>query len=205
MDRYFGRGEVVQLRGLDIDDQLEFQAAVRVVEDGPNRTVLYTPVGTPMRGRGRLVDRVLDPSVPIDLSPLKWQKTEFVGIYYPDSNYSVWVMWKMPERVFQCWYVNIESPIKRFDLGFVTTDLTLDVVVRPDLSWYWKDEDELKTLVDVGYYSGQLADEIRSGGLAAIDRLKAGQEPFSEQWQDWQPDPAWKVPEFPYEWEENSH
>ena len=42
------------------------------------------------------------------------------------------------------WYVNLQLPFRRTELGFETMDLVLDLIVDPDGSWRWKeDEDEL--------------------------------------------------------------
>jgi len=199
---YFLPGEVVMLRGIDQKDQVDFLCPNRVVEDSAERTVLYTAVGSPLKGRWNLMDRVLDPTMPINLSPKEWRDTDFISVSYPGEMYSIWAMWKMPERRFQCWYINIESPMKRTKNGFDTEDLTLDVVVRPDLSWYWKDEDDFEKLVNLGYYSEELAADIRQAGLDAISRLESGSEPFSEPWPDWFPDASWGVPEYPVSLEE---
>jgi hypothetical protein len=190
-------GEIVLLRGADHTGELDSLCHVRVVEDTADRTILYTAEGTPLRGRWNLMDRAFDSSVPIALSPRKWRTTDFISITYPGEMYSIWAMWKMPERKFQCWYVNIELPLKRTADGFDTGDLTLDVVVRPDLTWYWKDEEDFAKLTGFGYYSPDLAAEIRQAGLDAIARLESGLEPFNEPWQDWRPDVSWDLPELP--------
>jgi protein associated with RNAse G/E len=108
----------------------------------------------------------------------------------------------MPERQFQCWYVNIGKPLKRTAEGFETTDLALDVVIRPDFTWYWKDEDEFAKLIEMGYYSEEFAAEIRNVGLAAIEQLESRSTPFDESWPDWSPPSNWNVPEFRPSWVE---
>ncbi|MFE1383538.1 DUF402 domain-containing protein [Streptomyces sp. NPDC058740] len=46
-------------------------------------------------------------------------------------------------RQLRNWYVNFEHPTRRTEDGFDTFDLTVDLVVAPDLThWEWKDEDE---------------------------------------------------------------
>lgn len=190
-------GEIIQLTGVDLMGNTCFKSPVRVVEDSAERTVLYTAEGTPIRGRPNLIDRVLNPEIEIDMSPKKWRDTEFVSITYPNQMYSIWAMWKIPERKFQCWYVNIEIPQKRIITGFEVSDLELDVVVRPDLTWYWKDEAEFAQLTELGYFSTELAAEIRQAGLDAISQLESGLEPFNQPWPEWRPDENWTVPELP--------
>ncbi|MDG0867675.1 DUF402 domain-containing protein [Candidatus Lucifugimonas marina] len=197
MTEYFKTGEVVLLTGVDLMGNTCFKSPVRVVEDSVEQTVLYTAEGTPILGRPNLIDRVLNPKIGIDMSPKKWRDTEFVSITYPNQMYSIWAMWKMPERKFQCWYVNIEIPQKRTTTGFEVSDLELDVVVRPDLTWHWKDEDEFAQLTELGYFSAELAAEIRQAGLDAIALLESGLEPFNQSWSEWRPDENLGVPELP--------
>ena len=145
---YFEQGEVVILRGIDLSGEIEYICPVRVIEDSSQRTLLYTSVDTPLiRWQGRLVDRVTDPSVAIDLAPMKWTGTEFLSIHYPGKNYSIWAMWNMPEREFVCWYVNIEESFSRTHDGFDVTDWTLDIVIQPDLSWHWTIMSIYQTLI----------------------------------------------------------
>lgn len=200
MTEYFSAGQIVQLRGYDQIGETCLLVPVRVVEDSPRRTVLYTAEATPIRGRPNLMERILNPDTPVDMSPRKWQDTDFISITYPGDMYSIWAMWKIPELRFQCRYVNIEIPQKRTAVGFETRDLELDVVIRPDLTWYWKDEADYERLTELGYFSPELSNDIRQAGLGAITRLESREEQFNEPWPDWIPDPSWMVPEFPEEW-----
>ncbi|MER7833877.1 DUF402 domain-containing protein [Streptomyces sp. NPDC095602] len=46
-------------------------------------------------------------------------------------------------RRLRNWYVDFEHPTRHTEAGFDTLDLTVDLVVAPDLTrWEWKDEDE---------------------------------------------------------------
>lgn len=65
-------------------------------------------------------------------------------------------------------------------MGFETRDLELDVVIRPDLTWYWKDEADYERLTELGYFSPELSNDIRQAGLGAITRLESREEPFNE-------------------------
>jgi len=195
MANYFKPGEIVVIKGIDLGGKLASIVPSRIVEDSELRTVLYTCEGTPVIGWNPLLERIDDPGWQIDIKPKKWLHTDFVAIHYPDRMYSVWPMWKMPEGKFQCWYVNIEMPMKRTVEGFEITDLELDVVIRPDLTWYWKDEDEFARLIELGYFSEKLAAEIRQTGLDAVACLESRSEPFNEPWPEWHPDPEWVTPD----------
>ena len=100
------------------------------------------------------------------------------------------------------WYVNLEEPYRRTAHGFETMDLMLDVIVDPDRSWRWKDEDELETFVARGIFEGSLAEHVREEGLRVARRAERNEPPFSEPWPQWRPDPSWAMPELPAGWNE---
>lgn len=74
-----------------------------------------------------------------------WQETDLLLWKPPTSWFSV-NAFHVPEgdgRRLRNWYVNFEHPTRRTEAGFDTLDLTVDLVVAPDLTgWEWKDEDE---------------------------------------------------------------
>jgi hypothetical protein len=91
------------------------------------------------------------------------------------------------------WYVNFERPLRRTPVGVDTFDEKLDLIVRPDGSYAWKDEDELEQAAAAGLLD---ADAVR----AEASRVLA-EWPFPTGWEDWRPDPAWPVPRLPGGWE----
>jgi hypothetical protein len=98
--------------------------------------------------------------------------------------------------------VNLERPGRRWDDGSTTgvagvdiVDEDLDIVVSPDRSWQWKDEEEfLERLALPEHY--WVADEaaVRAEGERVIKEIEAGVFPFDGTWCDWQPPPAWAPP-----------
>jgi hypothetical protein len=115
--------------------------------------------------------------------------------------HAVWVSW-LPSGEHWGWYVNLQRPFRRTELGFETMDLVLDVIVDPDRSWRWKDENELETWLRRGVLEPELAEHIRAEGLEVARRAERDEAPFSEPWHEWRPDPAWELPELPYGWDE---
>jgi predicted RNA-binding protein associated with RNAse of E/G family len=79
-------------------------------------------------------------------------------------------------------------------------DMMLDVVVEPDLTWRWKDEDEFADLLDRGLVDAATGDRVRREGEAVIGRVEDRAAPFSEPWPGWRPDPAWCRPELRADW-----
>jgi hypothetical protein len=63
------------------------------------------------------------------------------------------------------------------------------VVVDPDGSWRWKDEDELADAV----YAGRV-DE--AAVRTEAERVLA-ERPWPTGWEDFRPDPTWPIPELP--------
>jgi len=76
-----------------------------------------------------------------------------------------------------------------------------NVVIDPDLSWRWKDEEELEEAVRLGLLTRQAADGIRAEGERVIARLEARNPPFCDGWERWRPDPAWPIPQLPVGWD----
>jgi predicted RNA-binding protein associated with RNAse of E/G family len=79
------------------------------------------------------------------------------------------------------WYVNFEHPTRRTPDGFDTFDLTVDLVVDPDLSRLtWKDEDEYAHVRRPGITSDtehQAIDDARAQVLAMVQERS---RPFAD-------------------------
>lgn len=80
-------------------------------------------------------------------------------------------------------------------------DHVLDVVIEPDLSWRWKDEEELAEAVGLGLVTPRAADAIRAEGERVIAQLEARRSPFCDGWEHWRPNPAWPIPKLPVGWD----
>jgi Protein of unknown function (DUF402) len=115
--------------------------------------------------------------------------------------HAVWVSW-LPGGEHWGWYVNLQEPFRRTPAGFVTMDLVLDVIVDPDRSWRWKDEDELETFIEHGVIDEHLAGRVRAEGLEVARRAELNEPPFSEPWASWRPGAGWTRPELPEGWDE---
>lgn len=94
------------------------------------------------------------------------------------------------------WYVNLEQPQLRTELGFDYEDELLDVWIpfrgEPELL----DEDELDLAVEHRYITPERAVEIRRKG----ERILA-EPPWPTGWEAWQPEPGWQVPDLPPGWD----
>lgn len=115
--------------------------------------------------------------------------------------HALWVSW-LDHGEHWGWYVNLQEPYRRTAKGFETMDLALDVVIDPDRTWHWKDEEELEAFVSEGVFDGVLAERIRDEGLLVAHRAERNEPPFSDPWPSWRPDPMWRMPELPEGWNE---
>lgn len=114
------------------------------------------------------------------------------------ADHSVWLFRDAEDR-FAHWYVNLEEHGVRWDDGEVAgvdvVDQDLDIVVDPDLSWRWKDEEEFveRLAFPDGYWVPDEA-AVRAEGLRVVRMIEAGEFPFDGTWRDFVPDPGWTVP-----------
>ncbi|MFY1633331.1 DUF402 domain-containing protein [Solwaraspora sp. WMMB335] len=120
--------------------------------------------------------------------------------------HSVW-WFRDDDGKFLNWYVNLEEPGVRWAddglTGIDVVDQDLDVIVRPDRSWAWKDEEEfVERLAFPQHYWVSDPAAVRAEGRRVIKLAEAGDFPFDGTWCDFQPDPAWTPPtELPSGWD----
>jgi predicted RNA-binding protein associated with RNAse of E/G family len=93
--------------------------------------------------------------------------------------------------------VNLEIPRGRTEHTTDRSDGALDVVVAPDCSWRWKDEDEADAAVAAGRITAADLTRLRAEGERVIALAEAGAFPFDGTWTDFRPDPDWPAPVLP--------
>ncbi len=115
------------------------------------------------------------------LVPTPWAVNRTVMWLWEDSRpYSVWMNWNLQTDAFAGWYVNIQVPI-RVRGGFVDTrDLGLDLVVRSDMTFAWKDEDEVALAHALGAFSDADVALISDAQGAVIEHVNSGLPPFDD-------------------------
>ena len=194
----------------------------RVVEDTPDRLVLYQPAWTPwprwVIDEGRYLPnsqvspsanlRVFFPDRPYDVT-LFFETSGEVPWFYDQlfDGEGMTPGWRERRRVseaidpvrlgddgrFRGWYVNLQSPFRRTAYGLDITDLALDIVVRPDRSWYWKDEDELQMALDAGACTPEFASHIRRAGEEVVGLIESRKTPFDDEWTSWRAPDGWAI------------
>lgn len=132
----------------------------------------------------------------------RWQGHGVLQLQRPGDLHAVWVFWTGPGREHAGWYVNLQEPFRRSSIGFDTQDLELDIVVEPDGSWRWKDDEQMESWVARGRWSSAEVAAIRAEGARVAADLEAGRRWWSDEWAAWEPDPAWTAPAIPEGWEQ---
>lgn len=171
-----------------------------VVRDDGDQVVLYIPLGTvaktavwdgpasgPIRGQA---DRNWE------LEDRLWDTYRILRLIRWGTGHSFELFWHEADDSFAGWYVNIQEPLRRSPVGFDTDDLVLDIWIEPDGSWAWKDADELREAVRLGRFTEDEARAIRAEGERVIE-----ERPWPTGWEEWRPDPSWRVPELPRGWD----
>jgi predicted RNA-binding protein associated with RNAse of E/G family len=173
----------------DVHDGRVWRAqACRIVEETPERLVLWIPAGAPAKvpaGGLRIPGGEWEL---VDTAPGRDQ----VCVARRGRAHSIYVFLH-EDGSLEHWYVNFERPLERTPLGVDTFDWKLDLIVLPDGTHRWKDEDELEQAAGLGLLD---ADEVRSEAQRVL-----AEWPFPTGWEDWRPDPAWPVPQLPEGWD----
>ncbi len=176
---------------------------VTVVADRPDRIMHYLAPGTRFLRRvlrdGSPVPRVIAVDELLErgscLQPAIWQGSHRLIVTQPDAAHAVYLRWRDPDWTFQGWYVNLQEPLQRTGEGFTTQDHFLDIVVDPDRSWHWKDEDELDLAIKFGRITPDEAKEIRREGESIVHDVGERRFPFDGSLNIWRPNPDWKIPD----------
>ena len=195
-------GENAILRGVGKKVLWAFPATV--VQDTSDLIVLYMPAG--VLGRNvthKPTTKELLSLTELNIVECTWQRTDVLMLIVPGEAFSTYIMWDTGTKNLDCWYVNLQEPIKRTSIGFDTMDNMLDVVISPDMSdWEWKDDDEFAEAQKIGFYSAETAREIWSEGEKAVRLITSERRSLYEEWEKWQANPKWEIPKLSPLWNE---
>jgi hypothetical protein len=193
--------------------RIGFARPVRVLSDDERGLLLWMDRGTPAMSETTSDGRDTR-AMPFAewarssyrMVPGSWQGPGILLFFPPDADHSVW-FFRDDHGTFLNWYVNLEERALRWSDGTVAgvdvVDQDLDIVVRPDRSWEWKDEDEFaERLAFPEHYWVRDESEVRAEGQRVIKQIEAGEFPFDGTWTDFRPDPSWQIPaEVPAGWD----
>lgn len=205
MTTRFQPGQPVLYRGPHVDDSGTMGSPVIcdvkpmvVVEDSSERVALFLPAGTET-----LMSRPVLAAQPKPWGPGEWElvagswdRWNTLFLHIPGEWRATWVMWT-PEWQFLGWYVNLQEPLWRTCWGFDIRDLQLDILVGPDRTWRWNDEDDFQRSIDCGLISAEHAGATRDSAAEAIGAIESKSPPFDGSFSGWRPDSGWQTPALP--------
>lgn len=116
-----------------------------------------------------------------ETAPWTWQHNTRVAILYADRYFAIDPMWN-EQGEFMFWYVNFQLPFVRTPDGIDTSDLHLDLIVKPDFSYSWKDEDEYAHAIHLGLVPDEWQKAIEEAREQAIAMVEGREGPFGEDW-----------------------
>jgi hypothetical protein len=196
----FTPGEIVYLRHLQ-RQTISGLFPMRVVEHDGRGLLLFGGEG----------DHFWFPSMPDgreirETSLAEWVTTDKpLGFYARNHSLLSWhpagadwsVRFFFHGGVFTSWYVNLELPVALWRdaelAGADTVDWDLDVVIKPDRSWRWKDEEEFaQRLTQPEHYWVDDEQRVREAGSQVVKQVEAGVFPFDGTWCDFQPPAHWE-------------
>lgn len=141
-----------------------------------------------------------------ELVPGVWRDTELLLWKPPRAWFSINAFFAPDSagvRRLRNWYVNFEHPIRRATDGsdtFDTFDLTVDLVIGPDLNTLsWKDEDEYAQVRRLGIVTDSEHRSVELARAEVLAMLEQRTGPFAEadRWAAWRWDPSWPAPCLP--------
>lgn len=189
-------GTPVLLRSI-FRDRVRWTFPHRYVGEWNGRSGLYCQPGS----RGKVIrhepgagylDRWVSDVPPYDWT---WERTHRVSFMRAGDAHTVDVTWDLDWNLVG-WYVNLQAPLVVRGTTFDTTDWVLDVVVDPDGTWRWKDEDEFAYAIELGVFDGMDPAAVREEG----ERVVAAR-PWPTGWEDWRPPAEWSPLALPEGWD----
>jgi len=190
------------------DGRLVAVEAGRVIADDERGLLLWVSTGSTVVRR-TTIDGVPVRKMPLNqkmsmptiLSARGWDGGGVLILTPHEAAHSVW--WFFSENgQFRRWYVNLEAPAIRWPGGVDLQDHALDIWIRNDRSWQWKDEDELAERTGhPSYWQPEEVPAIWTEGKRVIALAEAGAYPFDGTWIDFAPDPDWTPTTLPSDWD----
>lgn len=136
------------------------------------------------------------------LREFAWQRNRFLIFLEPQKYYAIFHVWHHATDQFTCYYINFQLPYRRSHCGFDTLDLDLDLVIDPQFTWRWKDEDAYREGIQEGGIHEQWVDGIEHAQQEVFDKIHKRCYPLDGSWMHWRPDPSWNPPRLPERWDE---
>ena len=200
-------GDVVSWRGIYRERVWHAQTTI-VVRDAPEEIVLTLLPGTEciapegyLSGKDSNKRRWNFKDKDWEIQNYLWRTNRLLLLLESEKYYSIMHFWDHASNEFLCYYINFQLPFKRNADCVDTLDLDLDIIIRPDLSFLWKDEDDYQKAIDHGVISPEWIQGIDGAKKEIFDKLERRQYPFDGYWLNWTPDPSWSPPKLSVNWD----
>jgi uncharacterized protein len=196
-------GDVVVLRYVTTDGRIEMCWPCRVVEDRDDLLALFIAANSPYKAgpKKTAAEKRGQPRTPLPPDEYVW-RTDTLRLMFPGRSHSVSLSWRPQAGMNKLlkYFVNMEEPFRRTMVGFDTQDHTLDIELTPELTWRWRDEQELANHVAEGFYTDGLAKAARAEGESAIEAIERRDHACVRGWPEWSRPPEWGIPRFVDGW-----
>lgn len=125
-----------------------------------------------------------------------WDRTHVLRFVRDGAAHTIEVFWSTDWELIG-WYVNLQAPLVVRGNCLDTTDWALDVVVEPDGSWHWKDEDDFARAIELGVFE----DDAAVAAVRAEAERVLAERPWPTGWEGWRPPSSWQPLELPDDWD----
>jgi len=200
-------GDVVAWRGI-FDKRVWHVQPTIVVKDSPEEIVLTLLPGTECIADKEYANGNKKGRRRWDFKHKRWQLEKYTWranrlllLLEPDQFYSTMYFWNHTSNEFLCYYINFQVPFERRHNSVDTLDLDLDLIIAPDFTFEWKDEDDYRQAIEHEIIFPEWVGGIESAKPEIFERFEKRQYPFNGAWLDWMPDPNWSPPTLPENWD----
>lgn len=135
------------------------------------------------------------------LEKYSWRTNRLLMLLEPDQFYSTMFFWNHMSNEFLCYYMNFQLPFRRTQNGINTLDLDLDLLIKPDFTFEWKDVDDYQKAVENEVIDPEWIKGIDESKEDILSRLERRSYPFDGSWLNWVPDPHWTPSKLPENWD----
>ena len=207
MDDFWKPGELIVWRGIYRQHIWHAQPLI-VVKDSPEQTTLALLPGTECAAPEGYLNRKKEAKRRWDfkdrlwkLETYSWHTNRLLFLLEPEKYYSTILFWNHQSNQFLCYYINFQVPYRRSRAGIDTLDLDLDLIIRPDLHYEWKDLDDYEQAIAHGIICTGWIQGIERAKIEILNQLEHRWYPFDGSWLDWMPDPSWSPRKLPRNWD----
>ena len=200
-------GDVIVWRGV-FRNQVWHAQPVIVVKDTPEELCVTLLPGTEcvapegyLDGKDSAKRRWSFKDKDWKLENYAWRTNRLLILLEPNTYYSTMFFWRADSNDFLLYYINFQLPFQRSHCGIDTLDLDLDLIINPDFSFRWKDEDDYQKAIDHEVIMPEWTQAIEIAKKEIFYKLEKRQYPYDGSWLNWMPDPDWLPPKLPKNWD----